>query len=69
MRRRRVVRGRGERTRRAAPAAAELEAAAAAAPGAPWLLDDASPAALALALADWDADDLLAQAGPPPWEC
>ena len=27
-------------------------------PGAPWLLDDVSPTALALALADWDAGEL-----------
>jgi hypothetical protein len=57
-----VTRGRGERRTRAAQAPA---ADAGMPPGAPWLLDDVSPAALAMALADWDATDFVG--GLPPW--
>jgi len=51
------MRGRGERRARGAPAATPA-AQQDVVPGAPWLLDDVSPTALALALADWDAGEL-----------
>ena len=65
MRRRRVTRGRSERRGRSGGgASADQEA-----PGAPWLLDDVSPSALAMALADWDADELVGPIfAPAPWE-